>query len=101
MQAMRLPCMFRLRPSWRESGLGHDYGDPLAIPFFVIGKHSPELLGYLFGREVAMVAEEFFLRMLPCLPVFKKRMWRLVLGGENQGDVEALADALGQVDLGR
>ena len=48
-----------------------NYGDPLAVAFFTIGNASAETLGNIFGRQVAMVAEEFFLDAPPCIPIFE------------------------------
>src|SRR5271157_382648 len=48
-----------------------------------------------------MVAEEFFLDAPPRIPIFnsKERMRRLVLRGEDQSPVEAVASAGSHVDL--
>src|SRR5260370_18505311 len=47
-----------------------------------------------------MVAEEFSLDTLPRVPIFEEHMRRLVFGGEDQSQVEAVASAGSHVDLG-
>jgi len=67
-----------------------------------MGYRSAKTLGYIFGQQVAMVAEEFFLDTLPRLPIFnsKECMWRLVFRGEDQSHVESVARPGSQVYLG-
>jgi hypothetical protein len=56
----------------------------------------------VFGQQVAMVAEELFLDTLPRIPILnsKERMRRLVLRGEDQSHVKAVASRGSHVDLG-
>src|SRR5260370_26689232 len=57
--------------SQRGSLLQCNYRYPLAVHFFVIGNRSAKTLGYIFGQQVAMVAEEFFLDTPPRIRIFQ------------------------------
>jgi hypothetical protein len=76
-----------------------NYGNPLPVSFLMIGNRSVETLRDIFGRQVAVVAEESLLDTLPRGPILEKWMRRLVLRREHECDVESSTSAGRRFDL--
>jgi hypothetical protein len=68
--------------------LPRDHGNPLLVSSLAEYNLAAQNLSRHRSRQIAVKAEKTGLQFLPYPPMLEQRMRRLVLGGEDQGDIE-------------